>query len=133
MRRGKTRTLDLMHTIAPRADRWTAVTLLAMAAVLPGGMLFLYLFTTRPIDPWHRLEIAMASDSGARVQFVLLFVGVAVSSLAAGTMAISKNRVALRAAFAIAVVLALSYVVTGMWLLAFVAALPLWWAYKVTT
>jgi hypothetical protein len=124
-------TLDLMITTAPRTDRWTAVTLLAMAAFLPAGVLFLYLFTTEPVDLRHRLEVAMEPDGGGRMKFVLLAVGAAVSAIAAAAIAMSRRRVILRTALACAATLTLSYAVTGMWLFMFVSALPLWWAYKV--
>ena len=120
-----------MTTAAPHASRWTAATLLAMAAVLPAGILFLYLFTTEPADWRHRLEVAVEPASGTRVQFILLAIGASVSAIAAGAIAVSRRRLILRTAFACAVALTLAYAVTSMWLLVFVSALPLWWAYKV--
>jgi len=120
-----------MTTAAPHASRWTAATLLAMAAVLPAGILFLYLFTTEPADWRHRLEVAVEPASGTRVQFILLAIGASVSAIAAGAIAVSRRRLILRTAFACAVTLTLAYAVTSMWLLVFVSALPLWWAYKV--
>ena len=120
-----------MTTAAPHASRWTAATLLAMAAVLPAGILFLYLVTTEPADWRHRLEVAVEPASGTRMQFILLAIGASVSALAAGAIAVSRRRLILRTAFACAVTLTLAYAVTSMWLLVFVSALPLWWAYKV--
>ena len=120
-----------MTTTAPNPSRWPAVTLLAMAAVLPAGILFMYLFTTEPIDWRHRLQVAMEPEGGARVKFVLLAVGAAVSTIAASVVALSKHRLVLRGAFACATALTLAYAVTGMWLFVLVSALPLWWAYKV--
>jgi hypothetical protein len=102
-----------------------------MAAVLPAGILFMYLFTTEPVDWRHRLEVAMEPDSGTRVKFILLPVGAAVSTIAACVVALSKQRLVLRGAFACATALTLAYALLGMWLFVLVSALPLWWAYKV--
>jgi len=120
-----------MRTTAPNPNRWPAVTLLAMAAVLPAGLLFMYLFTTEPADWRHRLEVAMEPGDGARVKFILLAAGAAVSTVAACVVALSKHRLVLRGAFSCAAVLMLAYAAMGMWLFVLVSALPLWWAYKV--
>ena len=125
-------TLDLMAPIAPNLYRWPAVSLLSLAAILPAGILFMYLFTTEPADWRHRLEIAMEVGGGVRVKFILLAVGVVVPIAAACVVALSKRRLALRGAFACATALTLAYAAMGMWPFALVSAVPLWWAYKVS-
>jgi hypothetical protein len=120
-----------MTPAASNLKRWPAVTLLAMAAVLPAGILFMYLFTGEPADWRHRLVFAIEPGSAVRVRFILLPVGAAVSTIAACAIALSKHRLVLRGAFAGAAALALAYAAMGMWLFLLVSVLPLWWAYKV--
>ena len=121
-----------MATASPRADRWTAAVLLLMAAILPAGMLYLYLFSSESVGWRHALDVAMAPDSGAREQFILLGIGAALSAIAAATISLARHRLVLRTLFFSASALTLCYALTGMWLLVLVSALPLWWAYKVT-
>jgi hypothetical protein len=102
-----------------------------MAAVLPAGVLLMYLFTFEPNDWRHRFEVAMDPEGGTRVKFVLLAVGAAVSTIAAWVVALSKHRLVLRGVFACATALTLAYAALGMWLFVLVSALPLWWVYKV--
>ena len=120
-----------MTATAPNPNRWPAVTLLAMAAALPAGVLLMYLFATEPADWRHRLEVAMEPEGGTRVKFYLLASGAAISTIAACVVALSKHRLVLRGAFACATALTLAYAAMGMWLYVLVSALPLWWAYRV--
>ena len=120
-----------MTATATNPNRWPAVTLLAMAAVLPAGVLLMYLFTTEPADWRHRLEVALEPEGGTRVKFFLLASGATISTIAACAVALSKHRLVLRGAFACATALTLAYAAMGMWLFVLVSALPLWWAYKV--
>jgi len=120
-----------MTAITPNPSRWPAVTLLAMSAALPAGVLLMYLFATDSAEWRHRFEVAMEPDGGARLKFLVLAAGAAVSTIAAIVVAASKHRYVLRGAFACATALALTYAAMGMWLFVLVSALPLWWAYKV--
>jgi Kef-type K+ transport system membrane component KefB len=114
-----------------RSDRWTAVILLSTAAIFPAGILGLYFFAHEPVDWRHALEVAMAPENRARMQFILLGIGAVLSGTAAATTTFARHRLILRVLFFSASALTLCYVFTGMWLLAFVSALPLWWFYKV--
>lgn len=120
-----------MSTAASHSDRWTAVALLAMSTVLPAAILYLYFFTTEPVDWRHRLEVAMEPEGGARMHVILLATGAIASALAAALIAFSRHRIVLRVALVAAVGVTLSYAISSMWLLVFVSVLPLWWAYKV--
>jgi len=132
MRRGKTRTLDLMVSATTRTDRWTAVTLLGMAAVFPAGIVGLYLFygTT---DWQHGFSIAMEPDSPIRYLFLLSIAGAILSLTAAVTVAVSHHRAVLRVMLGLAVCLTVTYALLSAWSLVFVSALPLWWLYRTAT
>jgi Kef-type K+ transport system membrane component KefB len=120
-----------MATASPRTDRWTAVILLAMAAIFPTGILGLYFFYQS--NDWrHAAEVAMAPEHGARVQFVLLGIGAVLSWIAAAITTVARQRVVLRTLFFAASAVSVSYAVASMWPLALVSALPLWWCYKVS-
>jgi hypothetical protein len=91
----------------------------------------MYLFATDSVEWRHRFDVAMELDGGARLRFLVLAAGAAVSTIAAIVVAASKRRYVLRGAFACATAVALVYAAMGMWLFVLVSGLPLWWAYKV--
>src|SRR5205807_7300330 len=111
-------TLDLMAPASPRTDRWTAVILLVMAAIFPTGILGLY-FIYQSSDLRRAAEVAMAPEHGARVQFVLLGIGAALSWIAAAITTVARQRTVLRTLFFTASALSASYAVADMWPLAF--------------
>lgn len=119
-----------MIAVATRADRWTAVTLLSMAAVFPAAIVGLYLF--HGINDWQRaFSVAMEPDSPIRYFFPVLIAGAVLSLLGALTVAISRHRTVLRLVLGLAGSLTIAYAVLGAWSLALVSALPLWWLYRV--
>ena len=111
-------------------DRWTAATLLGMAAVFPAGIVCLYLFYGS--SNWQReFSVAMASESPIRYMFPLSIAGAVVSLAAAITVAVIRQRAVLRVTLLLTVSLTIAYAAFSAWSLAFVSALPLWWVYRV--
>lgn len=118
-----------MFASTPRTDRWTAVTLLAMGAVFPAGIVGLYLFYGT--SDWQRgVSVAMEPDSPIRYLFPLLVVGMVVSLAGAMAVALSHRRVVLRSVLGLAISLTVAYALVSAWSLVFVSALPLWWLYR---
>jgi hypothetical protein len=114
---------------AGSVDRWTAVTLLAMAAVFPAGIVGLHLFY-RSSD-WHgAYSAAVAPESAIRYMFPLSIAGAVVSLAAAIAVALIRQRVALRLTLFLTISLAVAYAVVGAWSLTLVSSLPLWWVYR---
>jgi Na+-transporting NADH:ubiquinone oxidoreductase subunit NqrE len=103
-----------------------------MAAIFPTGILGLYFLYQSP-NLHHALEVAMAPENGARAQFIHLGIGAALSWIAAAVALGARQRVVLRTLLIAAAGLTVSYLMAGMWPLAFVSALPLWWCYRITT
>jgi hypothetical protein len=118
-----------MATAAARTDRWTAATLLGMAAVFPAGIVGLYLFSGT--TDWQQgLSVAMKPDSPLRYLFPVSIVGAILSLAAAVAVAVSHRRAVLRVVLGLAVCLTVVYGLLNAWALVLVSALPLWWLYK---
>lgn len=118
-------------SIFDRSSRITAVALFTIAGVVPIGIWVVYLFGVNP-EGWRgSLEFALFAESEARPFFVLITTASIFSLLAALVMAIQRRRVVLKVVLVGGVIQTIAYAIAGGWFLAFLAASPLWWAYKV--
>ncbi len=98
---------------------------------MPLGIWYLYLFAVDPASWRQSLEYAFSPESNSRAFFVLITVASIFSAVAAVVVAVQSHRQILRAALVGGIVQAAAYAVAGSWVLAAVAAMPLWWVYKV--
>jgi len=115
-----------------RSIRWTAVTLLSLAAIKPASIWYIYLFTTETPGWRVSLDYALSPENEIRYLFVLFAVGAAFSAIAAATVALCKRRLVLRMFIGGAIAQTLAYAYVGAWSLVLVSALPLWGLYKVS-
>jgi hypothetical protein len=115
-----------------RSIRWTAVTLLGLAAIAPAGIWYIYLFATETPGWRASLDYALSPENEIQYLFVLFAVGAVFSAIAAATVALCKRQLVLRMFLGGAIAQTLAYAYVGAWSLVLVSALPLWWLYKVS-
>ena len=119
-------------TETPQSIRWTAVTLLGLAAITPAGIWYIFLFATETPGWRASLDYALSQENEIRHLFVLFAAGAAFSAIAAATVALCKRQLVLRVFLGGAIAQTLTYAYVGAWTLVLVSALPLWWLYKVS-
>ena len=114
-----------------KSYRVAASALFLLAAAGPIAAWITYLFGANASGWRSALESALSSKNEFRFFFVLLAVGGFFSLISAVVVAVQRRRLILRGVVIGGIVQTLAYAAVGAWFLSFVAASPLWWAYKV--
>jgi len=118
----------------PKVDRWPrifAATWFFLAAAGPAGAWLIYLFGVTP-ELWQQsLSYALSAENEHRLLFAAMAVAALFSFLAFVSVLFVRAKTILRAVLVGGCAQLATYLVFGAWFWAFVAAMPLWWLYKV--
>ena len=125
-----TESLDLMPNES-RGSRVAAVVLFGIAGAVPLGIWAIFLFGVEPEQWRSSLEFGLSAENEVRPYFILVSVAAVFSLVAAILVAFQRRRAVLRAVLLGGVAQVVAYAVAGGWVMSLVAAMPLWWAYKV--
>jgi len=113
----------------PRSEsRMLAAILLAVVAVIPGGVWALFL--TAPAGGASFVQFVSAAHGELRGVLILMAVSAVFSLAAAIAVALSKRPVVPRIALAGDLAQLIAYGVFGAWPMVLFTAAPLWWLYK---
>jgi hypothetical protein len=114
-----------------KSYRVAASALFLMAAVGPFLAWGTYLFGGNYSNWRGLLESALSAENEFRFFFVLRAIGGLFSLVSAIIVAVQRRHLLLLGVIVGGIVQTLAYAVVGAWFLSFVAASPLWFAYKV--
>jgi len=129
MRRGKTRTLDLMSKSAASSRFVTAVLFLVVASV-PIGIWIILFDAAPPGTSLEFLGYGLSSQNKSQAFFVFLLLAGVFSVVAATLVAFQHRRNVLRVVFAGGLVQSFGYLWAGLWPMAVFSAFPLWWVWR---